>query len=92
MANKVRSEERIRRVWREAELGETVMEAWYGGVPQAWERPTELLSVEKEIPGLRLSELRELGQLHEENTRLKRPLADLRLDCPILQEIVAKKI
>jgi putative transposase len=37
-----------------------------------------------------LSELRELGQLREENGKLKRLVADLSLDRHILQEIVQK--
>jgi len=39
-----------------------------------------------------LSELRELRQLREENSKLKRLVADLSLDRHILQEIVAKKL
>ena len=38
-----------------------------------------------------LSELRELRQLHEENSKLKRLVADLSFDRQILQEIVQKK-
>jgi putative transposase len=37
-------------------------------------------------------ELRELRQLREENSRLKRLVADLSLDRQILQEIVSKKL
>jgi putative transposase len=36
--------------------------------------------------------LRELRQLREENSRLKRMVADLSLDRQILQEIVQKKL
>jgi putative transposase len=39
-----------------------------------------------------LSELRELRQLREENTKLKRLVADLSLDRHMLQEIVQKKL
>lgn len=42
--------------------------------------------------GLGLSELRELGQLREENSKLKRLVADLSLDRRILQETVRKKL
>jgi putative transposase len=41
---------------------------------------------------LALNELRELRQLREENTKLKRLVADLSLDRHILQEIVQKKL
>jgi putative transposase len=37
-----------------------------------------------------LSELRELRQLREENTKLKRLVADLSLDRHVLQEILGK--
>lgn len=46
----------------------------------------------KQYAGLALAELRELRQLREENSRLKRLVADLTLDRQILQEIVAKKL
>jgi putative transposase len=39
-----------------------------------------------------VQELRELRQLREENSRLKRMVADLSLDRQILQEIVSKKL
>lgn len=41
--------------------------------------------------GLQPSEARELKQLREENTKLKRLVADLSLDKVMLQDIVAKK-
>ena len=46
----------------------------------------------KKYSGLGLSELRELRQLREENSKLKRLVADLSLDRHILQEIVQKKL
>lgn len=39
-----------------------------------------------------IQELRELRQLRDENSRLKRLVADLSLDRQILQEIVSKKL
>jgi putative transposase len=39
-----------------------------------------------------VQELRELRQLRDENSRLKRLVADLSLDRQILQEIVSKKL
>ncbi len=42
----------------------------------------------RKYSGLGLSELRELRQLREENTKLKRLVADLSLDRQMLQEIV----
>ena len=45
----------------------------------------------KKYGGLGTPEIRELRQLREENTKLKRLVADLSLDRQILQEIVTKK-
>ncbi len=45
----------------------------------------------KKYAGLGVSELRELRQLREKNSKLKRLVADLSLDRHILQEMVAKK-
>ena len=42
--------------------------------------------------GLMPSEMRRLKQLEDENTRLKRLVADLSLDKEMLQEVVRKKL
>lgn len=42
--------------------------------------------------GLGVSELRELRQLRDENSRLKKLVADLSLDKHILQEVLSKKV
>jgi putative transposase len=44
------------------------------------------------LRGLGITELRELRQLWEENTRLKRLVVDLSLDRQILREIVPKAL
>jgi putative transposase len=41
--------------------------------------------------GLSLTELRELRQLREENSKLMRLVADLTLDRRVLQEIIKKR-
>ncbi len=88
MARKVHSEEEILRVLREAESGETVVEVCRKhGISQQ-----TFYLWKKKYAGLGLSELRELRQLREENSKLKRLVADLSLDRHILQEIVAKKL
>jgi len=46
----------------------------------------------KQYAGLGINDLRELRQLRDENSRLKRLVADLSLDRQILQEIVSKKL
>ena len=42
--------------------------------------------------GLRPSELRKLKQLEEENSKLKRIVADLSLDKAMLQDVLSKKL
>lgn len=39
-----------------------------------------------------VSEIRELRQLREENTRLKQLVADLSLDKHMLKEVISKKV
>jgi putative transposase len=46
----------------------------------------------KKYASLGAAELRKLRQLEDENTRLKRLVADLTLDKHILQEVIKKKI
>ena len=46
----------------------------------------------KKYADLGASEVRRLRQLEEENSRLKRVVADLTLDKNILQEVIRKKV
>jgi putative transposase len=46
----------------------------------------------KQYAGLGVSELRRLKQLEEENSSLKRLVADLSLDKRMLQEVLEKKV
>lgn len=46
----------------------------------------------KKYGGLGPSELRRLKQLEEENSKLKRLVADLSLDKAMLQDVLAKKL
>ncbi len=46
----------------------------------------------KKYGGLGPSELRRLRQLEEENSKLKRLVADLSLDKTMLQDVLAKKL
>jgi putative transposase len=46
----------------------------------------------KKYGGLMPSEMKRLKQLEEENSRLKRLVADLSLDKEMLQEVVRKKL
>jgi len=82
------TEEQILAALRQAESGTTVAEVCrHVGIAEqtfyVWKR---------NYAGLGLSELRELRQLREENTKLKRLVADLSLDRHMLQEIVRKKL
>jgi len=47
--------------------------------------------MEKKYVGLMPSEVKKLRQLEEENSRLKRIVADLTLDRQMLQDVVSKK-
>jgi putative transposase len=88
MAKRGHREEEILRVLREAESGDSVVEVCRKhGISQQ-----TFYLWKKKYAGLGLSELRELRQLREENSKLKRLVADLSLDRHILQEIVAKKL
>jgi putative transposase len=82
------TEEPILRALRQAESGTKVADICREhGVSEAtyyvWK---------KKYAGLGLEELRELRQLREENSKLKRLVADLSLDRHVLQEIVRKKL
>ena len=82
------TEEEMLAALRQAEGGTTVVEVCRQvGISEQtfdlWKR---------KYAGLGLSELRALRQLREENTKLKRLVADLSLDRHRLQEIVRKKL
>jgi len=51
----------------------------------------DVLSLEEEVRGLGISELRKLKQLEEENRKLKQLVADLSLDKKMLQDVLSKK-
>ena len=46
----------------------------------------------KKYAGLGVTEMRRLKQLEDENTRLKRLVADLTLDKQMLQDVLSKKL
>ena len=46
----------------------------------------------KQYVGLEVDQVRELKQLQEENSRLKRLVADLTLDKAMLQDMLSKKV
>ena len=88
MAKKGHTEEQILRAMRQAEGGTRVADICREhGISEA-----TFYIWKKKYSGLGLSELRELRQLREENSKLKHLVADLSLDRHILQEIVQKKL
>ena len=88
MPKKGHTEEQIVAALQQAENGDKVKEVCRRmGISEA-----TYYSWKKQYAGLGITELRELRQLREENTRLKRLVADLSLDRQILQEIVSKKV
>jgi putative transposase len=82
------TDEQIAYVLRQAEAGTPVIDVCRGvGISEA-----TFYVWKKKYASLGVSELRKLRQLEEENTRLKRLVADLTLDKHILQEVIQKKI
>jgi putative transposase len=88
MSKKGHSEEQIITALQQAENGDKVAEVCRKlSISQA-----TFYTWKKQYAGLGITELRELRQLRDENSRLKRLVADLSLDRQILQEIVSKKL
>ena len=88
MPKKGHTEEQIISALKQYESGEKVAEICRKlGVSQA-----SFYTWKKQYAGMGVQELRELRQLRDGNSRLKRLVADLSLDRQILQEIVSKKL
>lgn len=88
MSGKRYTEEQMIYAIKQAETGTSVKEICRQmGVSE----PT-FYAWKKKYGGMGISELRELRQLRDENTRLKRLVADLTLDKHILQEVLSKKV
>jgi putative transposase len=82
------SEEQIAYVLRQADSGTPVADVCRSvGISEA-----TFYVWKKKYASLGAAELRKLRQLEDENTRLKRLVADLTLDKHILQEVIKKKI
>ena len=87
MKKKRFSVEQIVAALKQIELGLTVADA----ARQMGVSEQAIYRWKKTYGGLESDQVRELKQLQEENTRLKRLVADLSLDKVILQDINAKK-
>ena len=82
------TEEQIAFALKQAELGTPVDEVCRNlGISDA-----TLYNWRKKFGGLGPSEVRRLKQLEDENSKLKRLVADLSLDKAMLQDVLAKKI
>ena len=82
------TEEQIAFALKQAELGTSVEEVCRKmGISDA-----TFYNWRKKYGGLGPSELRRLRQLEEENSKLKRLVADLSLDKAMLQDVLAKKL
>ncbi|KWF95583.1 Hin recombinase [Burkholderia cepacia] len=82
------TEEQIAFALKQAELGTKVEEICRKlGISEA-----TFYNWKEKFGGLGPSELRRLRQLEEENTKLKRLVADLSLDKAMLQDVLAKKL
>lgn len=82
------TEEQIAYVLRQAESGTPVSDVCRGmGISEA-----TFYVWRKKYASMGVTELRKLRQLEDENSRLKRVVADLTLDKHILQEVIAKKL
>ena len=79
--------EQIVAVLKQAELGLPVGEV----IRQVGISEQTFYRWKKQYAGLQSDQVRELKQLQEENSRLKRLVAELSLDKAILQDINAKK-
>lgn len=87
MKKKRFSVEQIVAALKQIELGLTVADA----ARQLGVSEQAIYRWKKVYGGLESDQVRELKQLQEENTRLKKLVADLSLDKVILQDINAKK-
>ena len=82
------SEEQIAYALRQAETGTAVGDV----CRQLGVSETTFYSWKKKYAHLGVNEVRRLRQLEEENTRLKRLVADLSLDKHMLSEALRKKV
>jgi putative transposase len=82
------SEQQIAFILRQAEEGTTVEEVCRkAGISEA-----TYYNWRKKYGGLMPSEMKRLKQLEEENSKLKKLVADLSLDKEMLQDVIRRKI
>jgi putative transposase len=87
MKRKRYTEEQVAFALRQAEAGAPVAEVCRKmGVSEA-----TFFRWKKQFAGMGVAEIRRLKQLEEENTKLKRLVADLALDKTMLQDVLRRK-
>ena len=87
MERKRRTDEQVAFALRQAEAGAPVAEVCRKmGVSEA-----TFFRWKKRFAGMGVAEIRRLKQLEEENTKLKRLVADLTLDKTMLQDVLRRK-
>jgi putative transposase len=87
MKKKRFSAEQIVAILKQAELGIPVAEL----ICQVGVSEQTFYRWKKKYTGLEVDQVRQLKQLQEENSRLKRLVADLTLDKAMLQDVLSKK-
>jgi putative transposase len=81
------SVEQIVAILKQAELGIPIAEL----IRQVGVSEQTFYRWKKKYSGLEVDQLRQMKQLQEENTRLKRIVADLTLDKAMLQDVLRRK-
>jgi putative transposase len=79
--------EQIVAILKQAELGIPIAEL----IRQVGVSEQTFYRGKKKYSGLEVDQVRQLKQMREENARLKRIVADLRLDKALLQDVLSKK-
>lgn len=88
MKKKRYTDEQIAYALRQAEAGTPIKEVCRKlGVSEA-----TFYNWRRKFAGMGVAELRELRHLRQENTKLKKLVADLSLDKHMLQEVLSKKV
>ena len=82
------SVEQIVAVLKQAEVGVPVADL----IRQAGISEQTFYRWKKQYVGLEVDQVRQLRQVHDENVRLKRLVAELTLDKTMLQDVLAKKL
>ena len=87
MKRKRYSTEQIVAILKQAEMGLAVSDL----IRQNWISEQTFYRWKKLYGGLQSQQVRELKQLVDENTRLKKLVAELSLDKAVLQDVLSKK-